>query len=143
MRVFGLLASMLFGASAVASDYNAARAHYHYQMFCQGCHTPDGTGAGSVPRMKDHVGIFLNSERGRAYLVQVPGSATSVLSDDHLAEVLNWMIEAFAGDSLDPEFKRYRGDEVGVLRASPLNETVNLRAAILAELAAEQGATAR
>jgi len=53
------------------------------------------------------------------------------------------MIEAFAGDSLDPEFKRYRGDEVGVLRASPLNETVNLRAAILAELAAEQGATAR
>ena len=71
----------LLVATAGAVEINEQRAQFNYQMFCQGCHTPDGAGAVTVPRMKDHVGYFLEIPEGREYLVRVPGSATSALND--------------------------------------------------------------
>ena len=32
-----------------AGDINSQRAQFNYQMSCQGCHAPDGSGAGEVP----------------------------------------------------------------------------------------------
>ncbi|QIB67517.1 cytochrome c, class I [Kineobactrum salinum] len=104
-------------------------------MSCQGCHTPDGSGTVGVPGMKDHVGVFLNSDEGREYLVRVPGSATSALSDARLAAVLNWMITAFAGDSLEEPLEPYTAAEVGRLRQQPLNEVDHHRARLLQDLA--------
>lgn len=126
---------LCLASTALADDVNWQRAHFNYQMFCQGCHTPDGSGAKSVPRMKDHVGFFLETTAGREYLVRVPGSATSALNDEQLAEVLNWIILEFAGDSADDNYARYTAVEVAQLRQQPLNEVVQHRAQILVDIA--------
>jgi mono/diheme cytochrome c family protein len=122
-------------SAALAEELNWQRAHYNYQMFCQGCHTPDGVGANAVPRMKDQVGYFLETRRGREYLVRVPGSATSALDDKQLAEVLNWIVQEFAGDSADESYERYTSLEVARLRQQPLNEVEQYRTQLLVEIA--------
>jgi len=127
--------ALLFGTSAVAADINQQRAQFNYQMSCQGCHAPDGSGANAVPRMRDHVGSFLTTQAGREYLVRVPGSAVSALSDAELAEVLNWIVVEFAGNSAVEPFEPYSSLEVGRLRQQPLNEVVQYRAQLLADIA--------
>jgi mono/diheme cytochrome c family protein len=117
------------------AEINTQRAHYNYQMFCQGCHSPDGSGANSVPQMKNHLGRFLSTQDGREYLVRVPGSATSALGNEELAEVLNWILENFSGDSLDRSYQPYSATEVGQLRQDPLNEVAQYRAQLLTEIA--------
>ena len=126
---------LLLPVAAAAEVVNAGRAQFNYQMSCQGCHAPDGSGASSVPRMRDQVGMFLNTREGRDYLVRVPGSAVSALGDAELAEVLNWIVAEFAGDSLTVAFEPYTEHEVGLLRQQPLNEVVHYRAQLIAEIA--------
>jgi hypothetical protein len=134
-RCFLLVLALVAAGSAAAQQINAERAHFNYQMFCQGCHTPDGVGASTVPRMKGFIGTFLRSREGREFLVRVPGAATSALGDAELAEVLNWILLEFGGDSVQGEFKPYSGEEVALLRQSPLYEVDRYRAQILTEIA--------
>ena len=132
------LQSLTIGSVVAAPQtaINEDRARYHYQMFCQGCHTPDGSGVNAVPPLKGMMGVFLRSQRGREFMVQVPGSATSKLDDTQLAEVLNWCIENFSASSLiDGDYLPYTAEEVGRLRRSPLQEIDNTRAEVLAEIA--------
>lgn len=135
MRLALTLYLALLGGAAWAGDINSQRAQFNYQMSCQGCHAPDGSGAGEVPRMREHVGIFLATEAGREYLVRVPGSAVSALGDAELAEVLNWIVREFAGASITLPFEPYTPQEVGQLRQYPLNEVVQYRAQLLADIA--------
>lgn len=135
MRLALTLTLALLGGAAWAGDINSQRAQFNYQMSCQGCHAPDGSGAGEVPRMREHVGIFLATEAGREYLVRVPGSAVSALGDAELAEVLNWIVREFAGASITLPFEPYTPQEVGQLRQYPLNEVVQYRAQLLADIA--------
>jgi hypothetical protein len=135
LRALLLVMVLSIGAVVSAEPINAERAHFNYQLFCQGCHTPDGAGASSVPRMKGFVGTFLRSREGREFLVRVPGAATSALGNEELAEVLNWIVLEFSGNSLQGEFEPYSGDEVAALRQSPLNEIDSYRAQILTEIA--------
>ena len=132
------LQSLSIGSVVAAPQtaINEDRARYHYQMFCQGCHTPDGSGVNAVPPLKGMMGVFLRSQRGREFMVQVPGSATSKLGDTQLAEVLNWCIENFSASSLiNGDYLPYTAEEVGRLRQSPLQEIDNTRAEVLAEIA--------
>ena len=132
------LQSLTIGSVVAAPQtaINEDRARYHYQMFCQGCHTPDGSGVNAVPPLKGMMGVFLRSQRGREFMVQVPGSATSKLDDTQLAEVLNWCIENFSASSLiSGDYLPYTAEEVGRLRQSPLQEIDNTRAEVLAEIA--------
>lgn len=132
------LQSLSIGSVVAAPQtaINEDRARYHYQMFCQGCHTPDGSGVNAVPPLKGMMGVFLRSQRGREFMVQVPGSATSKLDDTQLAEVLNWCIENFSASSLiNGDYLPYTAEEVGRLRRSPLQEIDNTRAEVLAEIA--------
>ena len=132
------LQSLSIGSVVAApkTAINEDRARYHYQMFCQGCHTPDGSGVNAVPPLKGMMGVFLRSQRGREFMVQVPGSATSKLDDTQLAEVLNWCIENFSASSLiNGDYLPYTAEEVGRLRRSPLQEIDNTRAEVLAEIA--------
>lgn len=70
-------------------------------------------------------------------MVRVPGSALSTLNDAELAEVLNWSIDSFAGDSLPPGgYTPYTAEEVAIFRKEPLQEIENHRASVLAEIAA-------
>ncbi len=132
---FWCVLALLPSVPVLADQFSAERAHVNYQLFCQGCHTPDGVGAKAVPRMKDFVGTFLRSSEGREFLVRVPGAATSALGDTELAEVLNWILLEFGGDSIAPDFRRYTGVEVGTLRQSPLFEVDRYRVQLLTEIA--------
>ncbi len=57
---------------------------------------------------------------GRRYLVQVPGSAQSRLSDAELAEVLNWMIGNLSEVPAPRRFARFTAAEVASYRHEPL-----------------------
>jgi mono/diheme cytochrome c family protein len=113
---------------------NPVRAKFDYQLLCQGCHTPDGSGATGVPQLRGVLGYFLGSEEGRAYLVRVPGSANAALTDARLAEVLNWMLLAFGEDSLPAQWRAYAAEEVARYRAEPLFEVEEHRLKLLHEL---------
>jgi mono/diheme cytochrome c family protein len=151
MRPRLLLASALLGATAVVVAHagaaapggaaaNLARngrgAHVNYMTECQGCHMPDGRGiAGSVPSMKGELYRFLDVPGGRAFLVQVPGSANSKLSDADLSALLNWLIPKMGGPE-EGAFKPYTPEEVAAYRARRMVDVVNTRAALIARFPA-------
>ena len=80
----------------------------------------DGGGAPpTIPRLKDRVGYYLTIPNGRAYLAQVPGAANSLLDDRQLTDVLNWMVDEFAGASRPQTFEPYAIEEVARYRSKP------------------------
>jgi cytochrome c553 len=102
-------------------SFNSARAQQNWILSCQGCHRPDATGTpNTTPTMAGHVGRFLHVEGGREYLARVPGVATAALSDEALAELLNWMLVRFDPAHMPNNFTPYTADEVGRLRIQPL-----------------------
>jgi len=123
-----------FSVQVQATEINYARAKFNYQMLCQGCHTPDGSGGTDIPEIKGFIGNFLATKLGREYLVRVPGSANSALNSQELAEVLNWMILEFGGKSVPKDMKMYQQDEVENLRYDALFEVIEYRKNIIAKL---------
>jgi hypothetical protein len=121
--------------TSLRAETTYSNGKFTYQLYCQGCHGPDGAGGSSVPRLQGHMGTFLKSPAGRAYLSRVPGAATSPLNDAQLAMVLNWMIIEFGESSAPADFVPYTATEVGSLRQDPLNEVERYRQAILKEIA--------
>lgn len=103
----------------------------NYMLDCQGCHLPDGSGlAGSVPSMKGELSRFLSVDGGRAFLVQVPGSANSKLSDADLADLINWVLVAKGGAKAGG-FKLYTAGEVASYRARRLVDVAGTRAELV------------
>ena len=127
-----VLSAGSYGLSA--ETINGVRAKFNYQMFCMGCHTPDGAGSEYVPKIKGYIGYFLKTRPGREYLVRVPGSANSTLDDEQLAELLNWTILEFGESSVPEVFPYYTADEVGALRKQPLMEVFNYRKQLISTL---------
>jgi mono/diheme cytochrome c family protein len=84
-----------------------------YLLHCMGCHLADGSGAPpDIPALKGRVGYYLQIPEGRSYLMQVPGSANSPLTDAALAEVLNWILSEFAQASAPAQWAPFTGAEV-------------------------------
>lgn len=128
--------------SAVAEDVagvNADRARINYMLNCQGCHLPDGGGVGDIPQMKNFVGNFLKVPGGRAFLVQVPGSANAALDDAALAELLNWMLLEISAAQLPEDFEPYTAAEVGQYRAVPLSDVNAVRLPLIQKIALLSG----
>lgn len=71
---------------------------------------------------------------GRAYLVQVPGTAQAPLSDAAIADLLNWLVVRFSQAELPDPFVPYTTEEVAKYRAHPLTDVDEVRAALLAAL---------
>jgi mono/diheme cytochrome c family protein len=116
-------------------DINAARAQSNYMLNCQGCHLADGSGLpGSVPSMRDFVGSFLAVPGGRDFLVQVPGSSNSPLSDADLAELLNWILTTMSTAQLDSDFQYYTAGEVGEMRRHVLVNVEEVRSGLVAQM---------
>lgn len=109
-------------------------AHLDYMLHCQGCHMADGSGLeGTVPSLRDQVGLFLATLEGRAYLIQVPGASQALIDDAALARLTNWMVRRFdPGNTKD--FEPYDAAEVGRLRSKPVTNPVAARRRIAAEL---------
>ncbi len=129
------LLALLLGATACsveAFDYG----RQSYLLHCAGCHLPDGSGskANDVPSLHGTPGHFAKLPEGRAFLTQVPGIAYSPLADDEVAEILNWMLQAYSKDTLPADFVPFTTEEVTKLRATRPAEIFKVRAAVLERL---------
>ena len=122
--------SFLIGVVLPAKAF-AQSPRIDYMLHCQGCHLEDGAGTfGKVPALKGFVGKFLRVPGGREYLIQVPGSATSIVDDAGLAGILNWIVLEFSPNEAPADFEPYTASEITPLRV-PLTEVIQKRAALL------------
>jgi hypothetical protein len=100
---------------------NPARTRIDYILKCQGCHQPGGGGnTTDTPPLAGEVARFLSVKGGREFLVRVPGVASVDLSDERLAELLNWTLYRFDAGHLPADFRPYTAAEIARLRRSPL-----------------------
>jgi hypothetical protein len=114
---------------------DANRAKTNYILNCQGCHQADGSGLpDNVPSMRDFAGKFLQVPGGRAFLVQVPGSSNSPLSNAALAELLNWILITMNAELEDGDFQYYTEQEVAALRQHILVDVGGTRAKLVATM---------
>lgn len=127
-----LFLTALFPIVAIGGN----RPQINFLLHCSGCHQQDGSGSSEngIPNMKNRVGYFLRIPEGRAFLVQVPGTSQSSLSDGETAELLNWMVRALSPDAVPPNFSPYTRDEVTRLRASSLADVPAMRASVVGRL---------
>ena len=131
MRIHALIVAGVLGHSIAVS----AEPRQDYILHCMGCHLADGAGAPpAVPRLKDRVGYYLTIPQGRAYLVQVPGAANSLLNDRQLTAVLNWLVDEFAGASRPAQFEPYAVDEVAQYRRTRPADVDALRHTLAADI---------
>ena len=135
--------AVLAGAAARASEQaipgvsDARQARTDYQLKCQGCHRPDGSGDDhSNPPMHGIVAQFLTVPGGREFIGRVPGVATVDLPDDRLANLVNWTLFQFDREHVPTGFRPYTADEIGRLRQNPLRlERAATRARLVAGFA--------
>ena len=82
------------------------------------CPILDGAGvlAGKVPPLANSLGYFTHLPAGREYVMRVPGASNSALSDQDLADVLNWVLTTMNRDALPRDFKPYTAAEVAAHR---------------------------
>ena len=126
-----LCAALALGATR-APDSGRSPAT-NYQLHCSGCHRPDGSGLpGEVPDLRGQVARFLAAPGGRAFLVQVPGAANAPLSDADLATLLGWLLVRFDPAHVPADFAPWTADELAALRARPLSQVRETRAALVA-----------
>jgi mono/diheme cytochrome c family protein len=123
------------GASPPPGVENARRAWQNWTLNCQGCHRPDGTGSeGTAPSLAGTVAKFLWVPGGREYLIRVPGVATSPLSSEDLAEVVNWMLWRFDREHVPAGFQPFTAAEIARGRTQPLRlEASQMRGDLLAK----------
>jgi len=134
LAAFTLVCGMSFAASG---SWATEPRQFDYMVNCQGCHLPDGSGnpQRQVPAFSGQLGKFLSVPGGRAYLVQVPGSALSGLSDEALAGVLNWMLTTFSPAELSHDFEPYTALEVQRWRPSVPTDIQHVREDLLRRIA--------
>ncbi|GGG53361.1 hypothetical protein GCM10011403_08150 [Pseudohongiella nitratireducens] len=127
-----LLCMLLSFASAKAV---AAKPAFDYLLHCAGCHLEDGVGMvdAGIPDLNEHTGNFATMEEGRAYLIRVPGSSQSPLSDADLAVLLNWMVDRFApGVEAEP----FTEEEVTAHRRNRMHNPPEERAVLVEKIQA-------
>lgn len=134
---------MTWGAVALAALSwpwwaHAASGESAYATRCAVCHQPAGEGIpGIYPPLAATLGPFARGADGRAYLIRVvtfgmvgpirsrgatynglmpshPG-----LSDEEVAELLNFILRAFNAGELPPDFQPFTAEEVAEVRAMP------------------------
>ena len=138
----GAALALALACLSAAAGANEILARQNYILNCQGCHLPDGSGSpGNVPKMNDFVGYFLHVPGGREFLVQVPGVAGAAISDQELADVMNWVLLNFSRDELPEPFIPYSGEEISALRKQPMVDMHQRREALLARIQDQLGVT--
>ena len=85
--------------------------------------------------MKNFAGYFLHSEEGRDFLIRVPGVAHAALTDEEVAELMNWLLQSFSADQLPANFAPFSAAEVRSLRSNPESTPDAARQRILASIA--------
>ena len=119
--------SAVFAICAVTSA-TRADPRADYLLHCGGCHLADGRGAPpDVPTLISTLGPIVASQEGRDYIVRVPGASQTPLTDEQLAQVMNWVLTNLNANTLAANFRPLTGNEVGKARQRVLADPVRLR----------------
>jgi hypothetical protein len=136
-RIRAVLSLIALAGCLEVQAQGMSSSQINYALHCQGCHLPDGSGTpDKVPALKGEVGRFLHVAGGREFLVRVPGTSQSALTDAEVAAVLNWILNTFSRAELPPDFMPYTTEEIARLRRPPLANVSAVREQLMAELAA-------
>ncbi len=133
-------------ALALAQDGKLGEAVYAAN--CQSCHQANGQGlTGAFPPLEGHTAELYNAEGGRDYLanlllyglqgtIRVSGTnyngvmpAWAQLSDEDLAETLNYILRSWGNDALLSNFSDYTAQDINALRGQDIsaNDIYQLR----------------
>jgi hypothetical protein len=94
-----------------------------YMLRCQGCHVGDGSGyPGKVPDLRVSLRALSGTPGGREFLLRVPGASLSILDNEQLARVYNWMFAEFDPRGLPEGFVPFTAAEAARARATPLGD---------------------
>ena len=133
-RIAGILIACTCWAVASAAAAGETPAA-NYKIHCRGCHLADGSGRPpDVPSLVGQMGRFLGVPGGRAFLVQVPGTANAPLDDADVAALLNWMLRTFSADTLPAAFTPYTASEVTAYRRNRLLNAIARRKELIAAM---------
>jgi mono/diheme cytochrome c family protein len=131
-------ASLWLGIFAVLNVAQAYEPKVNYMLNCMGCHGENGAGApGKVPSIRNTLVPFARLAAGRRFLVQVPGTSQSPLSNREVAELLNWMLRNLSERTLPPGLVDFTAAEVASYRAQRLTDVAGARAKLRAATAAQ------
>lgn len=123
----------VLGILAAVHPAHAYEPQANYMLNCMGCHLEDGSGApGKVPSLRNTLVPFAQTAAGRRYLVQVPGTSQSALSNREIAEVLNWMIRSLSDRPVPRHLGEFSAAEVGSYRSERLRDAAATRVRLLA-----------
>ena len=116
-----------------AADAKAQR--LKYVLHCAGCHNEDGSGEpGIVPDMRSEISKFLSVDEGKIYLIQVPGTANSFLSDGEVASLLNWILREFDPEHIPADFEPYMAAEIAKYRKTAISDAQKTRDALIRQM---------
>ena len=120
-----IAALALAAALAPGALHPLPQGQLSYSRSCGGCHGLMGVSAkDEVPDLRNRVGIFLCSSKGRDYVVRLPNVAFAAMDDETLAGALNFMMFDLGGPSVPSNSNRFSrpftAQEVNRLRVRPL-----------------------
>lgn len=89
------------------------KTEHDYIIRCRGCHLADGSGTPEkVPPLKFLMARIAGSQKGRDYLINVPGNSSSGLTPKESAEILNWMLIEFSSPNQLTKLTQFTEEEV-------------------------------
>ena len=130
-RALLCLGILLSGPAMAAAGAGGVTPHTSYALHCSGCHTMSGDGApaAGIPTFIDSVGTIARADIGRTYMMHVPGVISAGLSDEGIAEVMNYILDTW-GDGA----RHFTAAEVTERRAVPVGDVVAYRRQVATEL---------
>lgn len=131
--------TMLLVFASALSLADDVQARLNYTLHCRGCHLADGRGAPeAVPDFSVNMAHYLHTEGGREYVVQVPGAANAPLSDEQLADVINWIYGNLPVGEIVGEYQPFSSEEVASYRQIPLVNVQESRKVLLQRIRENQ-----
>lgn len=131
-RSYAVAACLSLAAPVLsAQEYSAS---VNYQLRCAGCHGQDGMGVpnGGIPPFPGFIDGFFQHEPSRLYLMHVPGVNSASLSDNEIAQVMNYVGEQWGEPGA--ERRPFSAEEVKQLRSTEVQDLLVLRRAVTAEM---------
>lgn len=111
-----------------SSSSYAASPRTNYLLYCSGCHRVNGEGKPpNVPTLISELGRMVSVPEMRSYLLRIPGALQAPLSDEDLADVVNWMLREFNSDTLPENFQELTTMEVTAARKNALLDPIKYR----------------
>jgi hypothetical protein len=96
---------------------------------------------GRIPPLAHALGYYMRTPAGRNFVLRVPGAASSVLSDEQLAAVLNWLATRYNAEELVVQPVRpFSTEEVAQARHTPLPDVLATRREVIRALSSEGAA---